>query len=360
MVTLFENKIVQEDMKEIYNSNIIDFRKLKGKSFLITGATGMLPSYLIFVLLYLNEIDAKNNIRIIAVARSKEKAIEKFGAYLNKNYFCLLQQDVCDEILIDGSIDYIVHGASLASSQFYGTNPVETLLPNILGTYHLLELARKKKSQGFLFFSSSEVYGKVEKKDKIREQDYGYLDPVDIRSCYAESKRMGENMCESWCHEYGIPTKSVRIYHTYGPTMDIGHDKRVFSEFVSNVVHKENIVLKSNGSPIRAFCYISDATTAFLKILLDGADGESYNMANPDCLISMYDLAQLMVSLKPEYGLKLVSKVRPNDNSYIENKQPNSITADITKINNLGWNPKIPLFEGFRRTVESFLEGNIE
>lgn len=353
--SLFEKKIVQEDMKEICNSDIIDFCDFKDKTFLITGATGMLPSYLVFVLIHLNEMNPNNNIQIFALIRNLEKATRMFGPYLNKDYFHVLNQNICDEIRVEGPINYIIHGASLASSQFYGTHPVETLLPNILGTYRLLELAKEKKTLSFLFFSSSEVYGKVENLTSIGEQNFGYLDPVDIRSCYGESKRMGENMCASWHREYGVHSKSVRIYHTYGPTMDINNDKRVFSEFVANIVHRENIVVKSDGSSVREFCYISDATIAFLKILFDGADGESYNMCNPEGMISMSDLAHTLISIKPEYNLKLISCVRPDDKSYVENLKPNTIAADITKIKRLGWNPKIQILEGFRRTIDSFI-----
>jgi nucleoside-diphosphate-sugar epimerase len=166
---------------------------------------------------------------------------------------------------------------------------------------------------------------------------------------------MGENMCASWFHEYGVPAKSVRIYHAYGPTLDIINDKRVFSEFVANIVQKESIVMKSDGSPVRSFCYISDATVAFFLVLLNGNNGESYNVANPDCMVSMRDLAQTLVSIRPELNLKLIESVRPNDNNYIENKRPNRITADITKIKRLGWNPKVPISEGFRRTIDSFI-----
>lgn len=357
MESLFDNKIVQEDMETILNNGIVDFGECRGKTVLVSGATGMLPSYMIFTLIYLNEIDEGNDIQIIAVARNREKAVRKYGSYLEKSYFHLIIQDVCDKIPVDGPIDYIIHGASPASPQFYGMQPVETLLPNIMGTYHLLELARKKKVKGFLFLSSGEVYGKVDNRDTIREEDYGYLDPLDIRSCYGESKRMGENMCASWFHEYGVPAKSVRIYHTYGPGMDIENDKRVFSEFVSNVVHRENIVLKSDGSPVRSFCYISDATAAFFKVLMDGQSGESYNIGNPQCLISMRELAGILLTIKPEYHLKLVAGTRPENMNYIENSRPNCITADITKINELGWKPTITISEGFKRTVESFLQG---
>jgi len=353
--TLFDNMIIQKDMKEIEESNIVDFRKIMNKTFLITGSTGMLPSYLVYFLIFLNEKNPENNIRIIAQARNPEKVKERFGKYSLKSYFRCILQDVCDKMQLDEPIDYIIHGASLASPQFYGTNPVETLLPNVLGTFHLLELAKAKSVQSFLFFSSGEVYGTVENRDKISEQDYGYLNPLNIRSCYGESKRMGENMCVSWYHEYQVPAKSIRIHHTYGPTMDIDNDKRVFSEFVANVVHKESIIMKSDGSPIRPFCYITDAVRAFLIVLLDGENGEAYNMGNPDCMISMGDLARELISIKPEYKLTLTLQPRLDGNGYLENKHPNTAAVDIDKIKKLGWEPKISIQEGFRRTVESLI-----
>lgn len=229
------NKIILEDLEFIYNQKIIDWNKFRNKTVLITGAYGMLASYMVYMLIYLNEIENPFNVRIITVCRNKDKASSRFGKFLKKSYFTNLEMDICDNFKIEEDIDYIIHAASLASSQYYDKNPVGVLLPNIEGTIRTLELGREKKVTGYLYFSSGEIYGKID-KDEIYEYDSGYLDPMDVRSCYGESKRAAENMCKCWHHQYGVPTKVIRPAHTYGPTMDIINDKRVFAEFVSNAI----------------------------------------------------------------------------------------------------------------------------
>lgn len=347
------NPIMEEDMKFILESRI-SWEKFKNKVVLISGAYGMLPSYLVFALLYCNRIFPNYNIRVLALVRNYEKAKTRFAELADDKNLSIILDDVNLPIHIEGPIDYIIHGASFASPQYYNINPVGTLLPNVIGTYNLLELAKNKNVKGFLFFSSGEVYGKVEGVSSISEMNFGYVDPLDIRNCYSESKRMGETMCKAWQHQFGVPTRMARIFHTYGPTMDIVHDNRVFSEFVSDIVSNRNIRMKSDGTPVRPFCYIADAVVAFLLILLDGKDGEAYNVCNSECLISIKSLAELLVTLVPQKGLKVIYKPREKDEVYMENKAPNEIAADITKLKSLGWCPAFSLKEGFSRTINSF------
>src|SRR5262249_53731189 len=159
----------------------------------------------------------------------------------------LIVQDVCQPVTIDGPVDYIVHAASQASPKYFGRDPVGTLSANVLGTRHLLELARQKQSRGFLYFSSAEVYGQLDPaRIPAPESACGPVDPLDVRSCYAESKRMGETMCVCWAYQYGVPARIVRPFHTYGPGMALD-DGRVFSDFVAAIVQERDIVLTSNG-----------------------------------------------------------------------------------------------------------------
>jgi nucleoside-diphosphate-sugar epimerase len=226
------------------------------------------------------------------------------------------------------------------------------LQANTAGTYNALELARRNSTESFLYFSSSEVYGHTE-KSSISETDYGYLDCNTVRACYAESKRMGETMCKSWGHQYGVNTKIVRPFHTYGPGMDL-NDGRVFADFVRNVVEMKDIVLNSDGVAKRAFCYLQDATIAFFKILLNGENGEAYNMGNPDAEISIWDLANLLAGMFPEKKIKARKNMEPASNGYIQSSVYKNL-PDITKLKSLGWIPQISIEEGFRRTIESYL-----
>lgn len=346
------NKVILQDCERMHKETIIDWDKVKNSTFLITGAYGMLASYMVWFLIYLNEYKGYN-IRILALCRNTKKAYDKFGEYCDREYFNLIIKDVSAHLDIEGPIDYIIHAASFASSQYYSTNPVDVITPNVLGTYYTLELAKNKGSKGYLFFSSGEVYGKLD-VSVMKESDSGYLDCTDVRSCYGESKRLGENLVKAYYHQYGVPTNSVRPSHTYGPTMDLENDQRVFSEFIKNILNNEDICMKSDGLAERSFCYIYDATLAYFKILLEGERGESYNVANAQAQISIRNLAFLLVGLFPEKKLSVSYEKREGD--YLENSNKVHPKFSTEKLESLGWNARFSIAEGFERTVLSFCD----
>jgi len=284
-------------------------------------------------LLYLNEKSGRAKTKVIGLVRNRERALARFAHYKNRDDLELLVQDVCDTVTLD-KIDYIIHAASQASPKYYEKDPVGTLAPNVLGTHNLLSLARCKKVESFLFFSSGAVYD--------------YVDPMNVRSCYAESKRMGETMCVSWFHQHGVPTKIVRPFHTYGPGMRFD-DGRVFADFVADIVHNRDIVVESGGSATRAFCYISDAVAGFFTVLFKGEVGEAYNVGNDRTEISIQELAELLVALFPEKELEV--RIKGYLGSSVKRKCP-----DISKICGLGWEPEVSLEQGFLRTVRSYCE----
>ena len=209
-------------------------------------------------------------------------------------------------------------------------------------------------SERFLFVSSGEVYGDPVNPDElVSESDYGFLDSMNVRSCYAESKRIGETMTVSWANQYDIHASVVRPFHTYGPSLSL-NDGRVFADFVSDIVNNRDIVLKSHGDARRSFCYISDAIIAILSVLLQGEKNEAYNIGNPDTEIAIKDLASELIALFPEKQLKVKFKIKPENNDYL--KSPvNNCSPSIEKIKKLGWSPEIGTKDGFKRTVESFL-----
>lgn len=347
-----ENNIIYEDMERLYQQKI-GWEGLKNKKVMITGAYGMLATYLVYMLIFLNE-KYDYNIQIWALVRDSKKLNQKFAAYAEKSYFHCLVHELDNPIYMEEVVDYIIHAASLASPEFYETVPVEVIKPNVLGTYHLLEYARKCKIKNFLFFSSSEIYGKQSEnvKENYSENTVGVIDPAEVRNCYSEGKRMGENLCVSYSSEYGVNTNAVRIFHTYGPTMEVMHDKRAFSEFVLNVLENKNIEMKSEGLAKRPFCYISDATAAFFLILLKGEKGAVYNLCAEENYISIGALAEILAGLYPEKNLSVKRTVREKSSSYSEKKDENQITADSSKLRKLGWKVKITVKEGFKRTIE--------
>lgn len=347
------HKIISEDIAQIIKSDL-PWNVFAGKTILVAGACGFLPAYMVEVLLELNAGHLASPVRVVALARNAAAAAKRFVYYKDDPNFSFLEADVTADFYVEGAVDVIVHAASQASPKYYGTDPVGTLSANVLGTHRLLELARQKGSQGFLFFSSGDVYGQGrEGSDLFAEDDYGWLDPTDVRSCYGESKRMGENMCVCWSRQYGVPVKIVRPFHTYGPGMKLD-DGRVFADFVSDIVHGRDIQMKSDGSAVRAYCYLSDAVEGYFRVLLQGEVGRPYNIGNEQEQVSVLELAHLLVSLYPEKRLKVHPCQREKGSGYIPSPLSRGC-PDSSRVRCLGWAPKIGIAEGFQRTIKSFL-----
>ena len=348
----FENNIIQEDMNIIYKS--IDYSIFNNKSVFISGAAGMLASYMVYFLIYLNENIEGFKCKIILNVKQKSKLQARYGLYLNKDYLKIYESDLSEKIEIEDNIDFIIHAASIAQTQFFSTNPIDVILPNTIGTKNLLDLAYVKNVQSFLFFSTCSVYGKVSHSNYIDEETFGVLDPLDVNSCYSESKRLGESLCKAYYTQKNVNVKISRIAHTYGPTIDIDNDNRVFSEFIKNIVNNENIILKSKGDAVRSFLYLRDATIAFYKILINGKCGEAYNVSNPDQNVSIKELANRLVKEFQEKNLEI--EYSEKDVTYEENKFDNKIIYSIEKLQKVGWEPTVSIEEGFRRTVNSIKE----
>jgi len=347
------NPIIEEDLEFITGSNL-PWDALEGKNILISGANGFVPAYLVETILFLNETRFKKKAKVFALIRNKEKALNRFAFYKSRTDLIFVVQDVTEPVTIKDDIHFIIHAASQASPKYFAIDPVGTINANVIGTYNLLEYAKKRDTESFLFFSSGEVYGNIEKSEtKINESMYGYLDPMDVRSCYAEGKRAGETMCISYHKQFGVPVKIVRPFHTYGPGMRLD-DGRVFADFASNIVNYQDIKMKSDGSAVRSFCYLSDATSAFFTVLLKGEDAQAYNVTNPTATKSIYDLAKTLVELFPERKLKVIRVNEPDSPGYLRSSIYGFI-PDISKFMKLGWTPKISIEEGFRRTIMSFL-----
>ena len=342
--------IVKEDLKYITDADL-PWNLLKNSTVLISGANGFLPSYMVHTLIYLNEKYNKN-IKVLALVRNREKAEKKFRNYINRKDFKLIVQDVCDPIKTNIDVDFIIHAASQASPKYYGIDPIGTFNANVKGTHNLIKLAEEKKSKSFLFFSSSEVYGEInENQIPTKETDYGYLDSMNVRSCYAEGKRAGETMCICSHYQYNIPVKIVRPFHIYGPGMALD-DGRVFADFVRDLVNNTNLVLNSDGSATRAFCYIADAIIGFFTVLLKGESGQAYNVGfNKET--SILELGNILINLFPEKNLKVIKKENKFQKGYIKSKITR-VCPDISKIEKLGWKPVFCIQEGFKRTIKSF------
>jgi len=344
--------VIEEDLRQIAAADL-PWSALVGKTVLVTGANGFVPAYMVETLLYRNEHAGGRPTQVIGLVRNHERAKARFAAYRGRADLRLLVQDVCEPVTLSGPVHFIIHAASQASPKYYGKDPVGTLGPNVLGTHHLLRLAAAQRVEAFLYFSSSEVYGQVPAdRMPIREQDFGWLDPSDVRSCYGESKRMGETMCVAWAQQFGVPAKIVRPFHTYGPGMRLD-DGRVFADFVADIVQDRDIVMKSDGRATRAFCYLADATVGFFTVLLTGATGQAYNIGSTED-ISILDLAELLVANFPDKHLKVVRQAARPPPGYLASPVVRHC-PDITKARGLGWSPTTAIQAGFSRTIRSYL-----
>lgn len=347
----YNNSIVQKDIKELISTNFQWFH-LNNKRFLITGANGMLATYLIYTLMSLKK-EKGLNIKVIALSRNLQKMQLLFKDFLEDKNFEIISQDVSQPIHYIGRIDYIFHFAGNASPYYINNEPVEIMKSNLLGTFNILELARDKEPEKIIFASTREVYGKVCELEKIKESDFGILDPLDDRSCYPESKRAAESILKSYYLEYRIPFNSVRIAHSYGPGMKLENDGRVMADFICNVVNKENIILHSTGDALRSFCYISDAIQGLFQVLLYGEPGKAYNLANETEPYPIKEVAQMLASLYPERGISVKFDIKTNLKGYCNYKRT---MLDTTSIESIGWKPTISLVEGLKRTVNSFIK----
>ncbi len=349
------SRVIEEDMQDIYERRI-GWEKLKDKTVLVTGATGMLASYVVYFLFYLNQYHFMN-IQIILFVRNTEKAQRRFGNYLLQEHCKLYTIDINKPWELSEKIDYIIHTAGLANPQLYIKIPVQVAEPNVIGLYYLLCFAHRKKVKKVLFFSSGDVYGRMpDGVEAIRENMMGITDPLDEHSCYGESKRMGETWCRLFYKEYGVPTVIARIGHTYGPTMDIDKDPRVFASFMKCIYEGKDIEMFSSGSAKRPFCYIADAVVAYFILLFKGVAGEAYNVCNTNEFISVLELANILIGLRPELNLQVIRKLRREHDQYMDNRINHDNRPIEDKLKNLGWKCSYDVRKGFSRVLRYLLE----
>lgn len=348
-INKLNNNIISEDVTRIINEDL-PWDRFQDTTILVTGASGMIPSYVVYTLLGLNDIH-NMNIKVLALVRNEQKARRIFGELLERNDIELIVQDVAAPLHYDGDIDYIFHGGSAARPKEHKVAPTSTIRANLIGTFNLLDIAVEKNSKAFVLMSSSEVYGQVpDTIDAITEDNYGYLDCLNPRSCYSEGKRAAETICTSFKAQYGIDCKLPRFAHIYGPGLALD-DGRVQADFAANVFRGENIVMNSDGSSKRAYTYVGDAVSGIFYILLKG-DEMAYNVADSDNIINIRQLAEAFIASRPEKNLELVMNIDKNAAKMYNPAK--FIGLDNSKLKALGWTAKVSVAEGTSRMISNY------
>ena len=340
-----ENKIRQKDLEEIANSEII--KEFNNRTVLISGATGLIGSEIVLSLLCANRL--KNlNIKVIALIRNYEKAKEIYFNVINDKNLSFVIQDINEEIRCDFDVDYIIHTASVTASSEMIKNPSKCAFTTLNGTKNILELAKKKNVKSLCYLSSIEIYGTNTPID-VKENDYGVLDSTNIRNSYPISKKLAENLCVSYWKEYGINTKIARLTQTFGAGIS-ENENRVFAQFAKSIVENKDIILHTDGSSAKNYCYLTDTVIGIFKILMNGKTGEAYNVANQESYISIKDLAEFLCK---EYNKSKVIYDIDNTKGYANSVK---IKLNSEKLELLDWEAKVDLKEMFERLINSLKE----
>lgn len=338
-----ENKIVKSDI-DFFVDHVPFLDQLRNRSFLITGATGLIGSTFIKCLLAVNE-KWKANIGIVAMARNQEKAKAIFGdSPINWIYQDMMQPFFS----VGNTIDYIVHCANSTSSKFYVENPVENINTAYIGTNNILRFAKDNNVKGVVYLSSLESYGTIDNDQEIKEDMMGYIMPTDVRSSYSLGKRATECLCHCYAKEYGVPVRMARLTQTFGAGVSL-EDNRVFAQFAKSIINGENIILHTKGESAKPYCYTIDCVCAIIYLLIVGTDGEAYNVANSDTYISIYEMAKYMANI-----------FNPACNVIIE-LHDNMGYAPVTHLNlntdklkALGWEPFYSLERMYTQLIEYY------
>ena len=350
--------IVQNDLEYICESLREEFARMAGKRLLVVGGAGFLGYYLVQSVLHWNRGPGAASPIELTVYDNYIRGIPSWlSALRGDRHLTLVKHDIAQPLPADiPDFRFIVHGGSIASPVFYRKYPIETMDSNVNGLRSLLEYSKRqgqagKAIEGFLFFSSSEIYGDPTPDAIPTPETYrGYVSCTGPRACYDESKRYGETLCVNFVQQHGLPIKVARPFNNYGPGLKIT-DHRVLPDFARDVFANRDIIMRSDGSPKRTFCYVADAVIGYYKVLTVGRPGEAYNVGVETPEISMASLAEKVAGIGRElcgYTGKVVRKVDPD---YLVDN-PERRCPIITKARTeLGYDPKVLVDEGLRRSM---------
>lgn len=346
-MSLYDKELYMED---ICNTTKIDlpWNLFQDKSIMLSGATGLIGSFLVDVILQKNVTD-ELNCTVYALVRNETKAKERFGKFVDDPHLIFILYDAKYPINRGDleTIDYIFHLAANTHPMLYATDPIGTIATNIMGLQNLLDFAVEHHTKRFIFASSNEVYGENRGDVELFTEDYcGYIDCNTLRAGYSESKRCGEALCQAYKAQKGLDICIARLTRTYGPTMRMS-DTKAISQFIKKGVAGENIVLKSKGTQYYSYTYMADAVGGLLWILLAGENGQAYNIADINGDITLKDLASIIAEMN---GKKVVFEI-PDAIEAAGYSTATKARLDGRKLLSLGWKPQYDIKKGVERTI---------
>ena len=345
---LYDNARYMEDVRYVAKLNL-PWDKLQNKILMLSGATGMIGSFLVDVLLEKNQL-SNLNCHVYALGRSEEKAKNRFCKYVNDEHFHFIPYDVKDPLQYNGieKIDYLLHLAANTHPMLYSTEPIGTIITNIIGVKNMLEFAVEHNITRFAFASSNEIYGENRGDVDFFDENYcGYINCNTLRAGYPESKRCGEALCQAYKEQKGLDVIILRLTRSFGPTM-LMSDTKAVSQFIKKGLAGEDIVLKSDGTQYYSYTYMADAVSGLLWALLEGKNGEAYNIADSKNDIMLKDLAAVIAELK---GKKVVFEV-PNAVEAAGYSKATKARLNGEKLKKLGWVPRYTVQTGMERTID--------
>ncbi len=349
---IYENSQYKEDISYVANLDL-PWDKLRESSILISGATGLIGSFFVDVIMYKNMQDGFN-CKVYALGRSEERAKERFAYYYEDENFQFISYDI-NKPLTRGdlcSVDYVLHLASNTHPIAYATDPIGTITTNIIGTQNMLDFAVQHNAVRCVFASSNEIYGENRgDAEKFNEYYCGYIDCNTMRAGYPESKRCGEALCQAYIQQKGLDVVIPRLTRSYGPTL-LHTDTKALSQFLKKGLAKEDIVLKSAGTQYYSYTYVADAVSGLLTVLLKGKCGEAYNIADDASDVMLKDVASIIA----EYVGKTVVFEIPDAMESAGYSKATKARLESSKLRGLGWQAKYNIKDGVQRTLDILAE----
>lgn len=346
-MNLYNNSLYIDDLEYVAGLEL-PWEKLKGKSVILTGATGLVGSFFVDAIMMKNQSGLECT--VYAIGRNEEKAKNRFSRWVNNSHLVFIPYDINKPLICDdlGTVDYVIHMASNTHPMQYSTDPIGTITTNIIGAQNMLEFAVAHNATRFAFTSSNEIYGENRGDVEFFTENYcGYINSNTMRAGYPESKRCGESLCQAYKAQKGLDVVIPRPTRSYGPTM-LMSDTKAISQFIRRGIAGEDIVLKSAGEQYYSYTYVADAVSGFLYVLLKGESGEAYNIADEKSDIMLKDLALIIAGIA---GKEVVFEI-PDAVEAAGYSVATKARLNGSKLKKLGWKAKYNIQSGIERTIE--------